>query len=542
MAKFKQFQGVPRQTLDHLLPSHSSPAATHSNNAVGKPRLPTQSKLQSATHGATGSKSVANLITTLPNESIITQVIRIISEESGLEIGDFNPSSEFAALGIDSLLSLTICGRIQEKMKLEFSSTLLADCLTVNDLTNLLTESHSGANLLPPSRSSESSSTPGTDTSSEGCETNSSSVTANDYNMESIHAAIAQETGVASEELKSWTSFSELGMDSLLKLTIMGKLREGLRMELPLNLLDDNDTIDEVKKALGLNKGPSGDGSVTGVANQLVEDGLDSQPHATSVLLQGNPRAAKKTLFLLPEGSGSAVSYSTIPKTSPDVVVYGLNSPWHKKPEDMTRSFVFACGKYLLEILRRQPQGPYYLGGWSAGGICAYETAQQLARQGGAMARLILLDAPNPINLQSPRLYDFLDSLNVYGAKSGDAAAAASSVRRRAHFNAFAAMLDGYRVRPFDGGSPSLRTHIVYARDGLCKSPSDPRPEVRSDDARDKLWIINSRTDFSGAGWDSLVGVGNLTVHVLDDVDHFSMLAPGPKAQELGAFIERAMR
>ena len=538
MANFKQFQGVPRQTLDHLLPSHSIPVKTPSNSAVGKPRSPTQSKLQSATHAATGSKPVANLINMPPTESVITHVMRIISEESGLEIGDLDPSSEFTALGIDSLLSLTICGRIQEEMKLELSSTLLADCPTVNDLTNFLTGSQSGASSLPLSRGSETSSTHGTDTSSEGYETQSSSVTANDYIIESIHAAIAQETGVATEELKSWTSFSELGMDSLLKPTIMGKLREGLRMELPASLLDDNDTIDEVEKALDLNKGPSGDGIPTNIEeNQLVEDGPDSPPHATSVLLQGNPRAAKKTLFLLPEGSGSAVSYSTIPRISPDVVVYGLNSPWHGNPEDMKCSFVFACSKYVLEILRRQPQGPYYLGGWSAGGICAYETAQQLARQGAVIARLILLDSPNPIGLQTPRLYDFLDSLNMYGSKNGDAA---QSIRRRAHFDAFGVLLDNYRVRPFAG--PPLQTLNVYARDGLCKSPSDPRPEVRPDDARDKLWVINNRTDFSGAGWDSLVGVGNLTLHVLDDVNHFSMLTPGPKVQELSAFINRFMQ
>ena len=537
MANFKQFQGVPRQTLDHLLPSHSSPVKTPSKNAVGKPRSPAQSKLQSATHAATGSKSVPNLINTPPTENVVTHVMRIISEESGLEMGDLDPSSEFTALGIDSLLSLTIRGRIQEEMKLELSSTLLADCPTVNDLTSLLTGSQIGASLLPPSSGSESSSTHGTDTSSEGNETNSSSVTSNDCIIESIHAAIAQETGVATEELKSWTSFSELGMDSLLKLTIMGKLREGLNKEFPASLLDDNDTMDEVEKALDLNKGPSGDGILTNVENQLVENGPDSPPHATSVLLQGNPRAAKKTLFLFPEGSGSAVSYSSIPRISPDVAVYGLNSPWHKKPEDMTCSFVFACSKYVLEILRRQPQGPYHLGGWSAGGICAYETAQQLARQGAPIARLILLDVPNPIGLQSPRLYDFLDSLNVYGTKDRDAA---SSIRQRAHFTAFSVMLDGYRVRPFAG--PPLQTLVVCARDGVCKSPSDARPEVRPDDSRDLLWIFNNRTDFSGAGWDSLVGVGNLTVRVLDDVNHFSMLAPGPKVQELSAFIKGAMQ
>ena len=83
---------------------------------------------------------------------------------------------------------------------------------------------------------------------------------------------------------------------------------------------------------------------------------------------------------------------------------------------------------------------------------------------------------------------------------------------------------------------------IVYARDGVCKHPSDPRPEVRPDDPREMVWLLNNRTDFSGGGWGSLVGIENLKVHVLDEVNHFSMVAPGPKIQELSTFIKRVMQ
>ena len=56
------------------------------------------------------------------------------------------------------------------------------------------------------------------------------------------------------------------------------------------------------------------------------------------------------------------------------------------------------------------------------------------------------------------------------------------------------------------------------------------------------LWLLNNRTDFSGSGWAELVGAKNLKIHVLDDVNHFFMVVPGPRIQELSAFIERAMK
>jgi thioesterase domain-containing protein len=44
-----------------------------------------------------------------------------------------------------------------------------------------------------------------------------------------------------------------------------------------------------------------------------------------------------------------------------------------------------------------QPHGPYHLGGFSGGGITAYEIAQQLHAQGEEVAALVLLDTPLPV-------------------------------------------------------------------------------------------------------------------------------------------------
>jgi thioesterase domain-containing protein/acyl carrier protein len=55
----------------------------------------------------------------------------------------------------------------------------------------------------------------------------------------------------------------------------------------------------------------------------------------------------------------------------------------------------------LVRKLRRvQPHGPYFLGGWCADGVIAYEMAQQLSAQGEQVGLLVLLDAWNPARLK----------------------------------------------------------------------------------------------------------------------------------------------
>jgi thioesterase domain-containing protein len=56
-----------------------------------------------------------------------------------------------------------------------------------------------------------------------------------------------------------------------------------------------------------------------------------------------------------------------------------------------------AARDYLSEICKVQPQGPYLLGGYSGGGVTAYEMAQQLRAAGEEVAVLAMLDTPLPV-------------------------------------------------------------------------------------------------------------------------------------------------
>ncbi|KAM3080309.1 hypothetical protein ACMFMG_005270 [Clarireedia jacksonii] len=545
-----RFQGVPRQVLDQLLPS--KPRAT--GNSIVKPvaaEKPTQTKASAPVRqSASKMPSKENAKPPKPSretsKNIVAQVMSIIAEEAGIDMTALEADSDFADFGIDSLLALNISGRLQEELGIEAQSTMFAEYPTVKELTTFLNCDSGYSSLAHPNSDEELENAEEAFDSTSSYASSVTSVGFDDDNiMAAIRSIISEETGVAASEITNSTVLAELGMDSLLSLTIMSKLMETLEMELPSTLFQECHTLKEVEEALGLAPKQSEDKLPVNVptknSNNAPSTGkttnLDTA-RATSILLQGNARTSNKVLFLFPDGSGSATSYASIPRISPDVAVYGLNCPWMKTPHDMIgSSFEDMTTVYLKEIRRRQPHGPYYFGGWSAGGILAYEAAQQLAKSSEEIARLILIDSPNPVGLENPpqRMYDFFESVGIFGTDGK-----APPDWLRPHFDAFIGTLDKYEVKPFRGSSP-LNTHIIYARDGICKFPSDPRPEIRPGDPREMLWLLNNRTDFSAVGWAELVGKENLKVEVLDNVNHFSMVEAGPKIAELAFFVRAAM-
>ncbi|RGP64451.1 polyketide synthase [Fusarium longipes] len=375
--------------------------------------------------------------------------------------------------------------------------------------------------------------------------------------------------------------FADHGVDSLLSLTITGRIREELGIDVDSSTFLTCPTLGRFKAFLGLSERDNKDSSSSGGSGTSspapgIESGITTPPlsdeeqdkiatnhslhefRATSTLLQGSPSKAHSTLFLLPDGSGSATSYAALPPISSDegVIVYGLNCPWLKDASYLVEFGLKGLTQlYVNEILRRQPQGPYNLGGWSAGGICAYEAAMMLTRAGHQVQRLILLDSPNPVGLEKlpPRLYDFLDSHNVFGSDNPHGTPGTSSKAPEwllAHFLAFVDALDAYVPVPWDTGlvsgsdlpPVSPETYLLWAEDGVCKDEDAARPEYRDDDPREMRWLLENRTNFGPNGWEALLGrKEGLFIERIPEANHFTMLKRGRNAEYVSAFLAQAL-
>ncbi|KAF5676169.1 polyketide synthase [Fusarium heterosporum] len=384
--------------------------------------------------------------------------------------------------------------------------------------------------------------------------------------IQKVLGILADEIGVEATHLADSTPLADLGVDSLMSLTILGNFREELDLDIPAAQLHECITVKDFKDFIldfaGITEEvvpssasdtesssstpastiPSPDGKDLVDTNDslLCQRTKPSVPRSTSTILQGTKHCSK-TLFLFPDGAGSGTSYVTLPSISPDLRVIGLNSPYLTKPHEFTCPLQDITGSYLDEVRRRQPDGPYYFAGWSAGGVSAFEAARQLVATGERVEKLLLIDSPNPVGLGKlpKRMYDFLTESGTFGGfDMGDEAQSPPDWLFQ-HFSVFIEALDKYVPQPFELGS-APRTTLIWAKDGVCKNPHDKRPEELVDDPRGMKWLLNNRTDLGPNGWDNLVGADNIRIRTIEDANHFTLLRE-PVVSSLCGMIREAL-
>jgi thioesterase domain-containing protein len=134
---------------------------------------------------------------------------------------------------------------------------------------------------------------------------------------------------------------------------------------------------------------------------------------------QGN----KTPFFAIHPIGGNVLCYANLAHyLGTDQPFYGLQALGLQEAEKPVGSIEEMARVYIKEIQTIQASGPYYLGGWSMGGVIAFEMAQQLSSQGQTVALLSLIDSYSPILLNSvnteensseSRLEDINESLNT---------------------------------------------------------------------------------------------------------------------------------
>ena len=167
----------------------------------------------------------------------------------------------------------------------------------------------------------------------------------------------------------------DLGAYSLLILRMMAELELTFKKALPINILFEAPTIQKLAPLL-CNSNP-----------------IIDRPKAIPFLERGN----KAPIFCMPGARNNLLFVHTLIKHwgDRDHPIYGMQEPLKEDSRPLPTT-IQACAAYYIEQIRSvQPEGPYYLVGYSIGGLIAYEIAQQLLAQGQTIALLALLD-PTP--------------------------------------------------------------------------------------------------------------------------------------------------
>lgn len=172
-------------------------------------------------------------------DSIASKALTIIAEESGIAKADFSDNTIFADVGIDSLMGLTISARFREELELDIDfNSLFFEYPSVKDLKTLLENSgsessnNSAVDSATESGGSSNSSEAG-DHSSESVRTGATTPDlAASVDFHKVLSIISEESGVAVDDLTDDTCFADAGIDSLLSMVLVSRLRDELELEL----------------------------------------------------------------------------------------------------------------------------------------------------------------------------------------------------------------------------------------------------------------------------------------------------------------------
>ncbi|KAL2132795.1 hypothetical protein VTI74DRAFT_3364 [Chaetomium olivicolor] len=508
------------------------------------------------------------------NDEKFQAVLRVISEESGVALEELTDESNFVDMGIDSLSSMVIGSRMREDLSMDLAAdfSLFIDCPTVGALRTYMGAGPAGemdeeeeeeaepgavepdaAAVLVPSAAS-----PGTASESVASTTGlDASQTFDGEKFRTALQVISQESGVAIDELTAETVFSDIGIDSLSSMVISSRFKEelGLDLDSAFSLFDDVPTVSKLAEFLGATPITTDSGCISSTSSE--PDGHDQEstttsppnepsspgkpspdfppetyavhsvrrkPHCrpcTSVILQGLPRVAKKTLFMLPDGGGSASSYVPIPRLKADVAVVGLNCPYARDPENMDCTHEAMIASFVAEIRRRQPHGPYHLGGWSSGGAFAYVVAEALVNQGEEVHALLIIDAPVPQVMEKlpDSFYQHCNSVGLFANQPGGGGAAASEPPPYLipHFQAVVDVMLDYKVAPLKTGRMP-RVGLIWAADTVMDEANAPK-------MKGMHFMVQKRTDFGPDGWDGVLPGAEFHIVKATGANHFTLMS-----------------
>ncbi len=177
-------------------------------------------------------------------------------------------------------------------------------------------------------------------------------------------------------------SFFDLGGHSLLALKIVNEIERYFSVRLPLATLFECPTVELFAKRVSDIRARSA--------------ALRSPAWTTIVPIQ--PRGSLPPLFCVAGVGGNPMNLRHLAAAlGDDQPFYGLQFRGVDGQHEPHRTVRAMAEEFLADVRQVQPEGPYFLGGYSAGGLCAYEMAQLLRERGETVGQVVFFDTLSPL-------------------------------------------------------------------------------------------------------------------------------------------------
>jgi thioesterase domain-containing protein/acyl carrier protein len=167
------------------------------------------------------------------------------------------------------------------------------------------------------------------------------------------------------DEVGPGSDFFALGGDSLLAIGLASRLREDFGIEIPVRELLVRPRLAQLAAAV----------------DEALARRPGALPHTLVTLQEGRP--GRLPFFAVHPSGGNVVCYRPlVGRLDPDRPLYALQAPGLEGEQEPFLHVADLAAHHVATVRQAQPAGPYVIGGWSSGGMVAFEMARQLEQQG----------------------------------------------------------------------------------------------------------------------------------------------------------------
>ncbi len=189
-------------------------------------------------------------------------------------------------------------------------------------------------------------------------------------------------------------NFFTLGGHSLVAVRLFAKIQQTFQVDFPISVLFQAPTITSCAELIRESIGEYQ------VDSKTEEAPTQRKPRYQHLVPMHSTKTEQLTPFFLVAGMfGNVLNLRHLAQLIGDMrPFYGLQARGLFGGSQPHSTFEEMASDYIKEMQTVQPRGPYLVGGFSGGGITAYEISRQLIDAGHDVSRLVFLDTPLPYN------------------------------------------------------------------------------------------------------------------------------------------------
>ncbi|KAF5350379.1 hypothetical protein D9758_012473 [Tetrapyrgos nigripes] len=331
-----------------------------------------------------------------------SQILTLLSETCAIDAAGIMDDTDLSSLGVDSMMFIELLEKLNQSFSnVHFDSVAFQSCRTVSDILQVVTLALPGA-YISTARSEVSM------TRTEEVTRVGDIVSGEDLEVKQIMASVLDMNAC---EINDDADLETLGLDSLTSIEALQAFKAAWKMDLPNNFFTICPTIRSVQTDLSSRLGKTGKSTPFSLSPlSFLEVPLPDEDEGSGPMLSESlaktlkldmiPVPLQKSftdrppLFVIHDGSGLVNYYEKL--SSLDRDLRGIHNPRFScaKPWSSIQEMASA----YADIIAKSGNKSVLLGGWSFGGIAAYETSLQLQKRGVVVKGIVLIDSPSPIN------------------------------------------------------------------------------------------------------------------------------------------------